>query len=395
MTPAEGARPDEGGSRGPGADAQSGADAATGCAFRELSAELRSLLRAWGEDPASWPAGRFGELALRAFELEWEAIPAYRAYCEARGAGPTTVGVWQEIPPVPTAAFREVDLAVTAPAAGDLVFRTSGTSRGRERRGRHRVVDPELYRASLEPAFGRFVLEAGARPLVLSLVPPFEPARDSSLGWMCDAIVGRFGAPGSRSVVVDGEPDWDGARQLVERCAAEDLPVCVLGTTLAVDAWLDRLEARGATPALPEGSVLMDTGGAKGRPSLRRDAVVERVGRLLGLSTASVVNEFGMTELLSQRYGRGESGVGPSPPLLGPPWLRTRVLDPVSLEPLPEGEEGVLCHLDLANAGSVVCVLTEDLGRVRGGALEWIGRSPGAPPRGCSLATAQLLDALD
>lgn len=364
-----------------------------------LCAELRSLFRDWETDFASWPAERFGELALRAFEIQWNAIPAYRAYCAARGADPADILDWRDIPPVPTAAFREVDLAVTPPAESDLVFRTSGTSRGRERRGRHRVVAPELYRASLEPTFARLVLEpagrAGVRPLVLSLVPPFERGRDSSLAWMCDAIVERFGGPGSRSVAREGEPEWEEARALAERCAEEDVPVCVLGTTLAVDAWLDRLEAGGGAVRLPEGSVLMDTGGAKGRPELQRRVVVERIGRALGLSPESVVNEFGMTELLSQRYGRGEAGAGASPALLGPPWLRTRALDPVTLDPLPDGEAGVLCHVDLANAGSVVCVLTEDLGRVQGGALEWIGRSPGAPPRGCSLATAELLDALD
>jgi hypothetical protein len=53
----------------------------------------------------------------------------------------------------------------------------------------------------------------------------------------------------------------------------------------------------------------------------------------------------------------------------------------------------VLCHLDLANVGSVCAVLTEDMGKVTDNVVEWIGRSPGAMPRGCSLATAQLLEA--
>ncbi|MDH3427700.1 MAG: hypothetical protein OEM23_04620, partial [Gemmatimonadota bacterium] len=76
-----------------------------------------------------------------------------------------------------------------------------------------------------------------------------------------------------------------------------------------------------------------------------------------------------------------------------PPWLRTRVVDPVSLAPLPDGEDGLLCHYDLANVGSVVAVLTEDRGRARGDTIQWLGRTPGAMPRGCSLATAELLEA--
>ena len=111
----------------------------------------------------------------------------------------------------------------------------------------------------------------------------------------------------------------------------------------------------------------------------------------LGLAGDSVINEFGMTELLSQRYGYGD----PAVPLLGPPWLRSRALDPVTLEELPQGEVGILCHYDLANLGSVCAVLTEDQGRIVGEGIDWLGRTAGASPRGCSLATAELLEAQD
>ena len=135
----------------------------------------------------------------------------------------------------------------------------------------------------------------------------------------------------------------------------------------------------------------MDTGGEKGREGLQRGRVLQGLGDQLGISSPSMVNEFGMTELLSQRYGRGE----PAVPLVGPPWLRSRVLDPVTLDEVPRGETGILCHFDLANLGSVCAVLTEDQGRVAGDGIEWVGRTHGAPPRGCSLATAELLEAQD
>ena len=118
---------------------------------------------------------------------------------------------------------------------------------------------------------------------------------------------------------------------------------------------------------------------------------MERLAGRLGIAPSSVINEFGMTELLSQRYA--PLTLGGSPPLRGPPWLLSRALHPETLEELPEGEVGVLNHFDLANVGSVCSVLTEDLGAVRENAVRWVGRSPGAPPRGCSLATAELLRA--
>ena len=75
----------------------------------------------------------------------------------------------------------------------------------------------------------------------------------------------------------------------------------------------------------------------------------------------------------------------------GPPWVRTRVLDPMTLEPKAPGEVGVLAHMDLANLGSVSSILTEDLGREVPGGFQLVGRSPGSEPRGCSLAMEDFL----
>jgi hypothetical protein len=65
------------------------------------------------------------------------------------------------------------------------------------------------------------------------------------------------------------------------------------------------------------------------------------------------------------------------------------VLDPATLDPLGPGESGVLCHFDLANAGSAMAILTEDLGRIVDGGLELRGRATGAELRGCSLTLAE------
>jgi hypothetical protein len=141
----------------------------------------------------------------------------------------------------------------------------------------------------------------------------------------------------------------------------------------------------------------MDTGGQKGL-----DRPVSRAGFLracwthLGIPTYYCVNEYGMTELCSQRYDAvlrdrfdGDS-LAPRR-LVGPGWLRTRVLDPDTLRPVPAGATGLLCHHDLANAGSMSVVLTEDLGRTVGDdGIEVQGRVAGAMPRGCGLLLADL-----
>jgi hypothetical protein len=79
---------------------------------------------------------------------------------------------------------------------------------------------------------------------------------------------------------------------------------------------------------------------------------------------------------------------------IAPPWVRTRVVDPETLQPLPPGRTGLLCHYDLANTGSVIAIQTEDMGVQLEEGFSLTGRAAGAPPRGCSLAMDELLAAV-
>ena len=144
----------------------------------------------------------------------------------------------------------------------------------------------------------------------------------------------------------------------------------------------------------------MDTGGFKGRSrTVSRATLYDELRERIGVPISSMINEYGMTELLSQFYEpvlrEGEPIGGlPGRRFVGPPWIRTRVLDPRDLTPVPDGAEGVLCHLDLANVGSVAHVLTEDRGVAVEGGFRVLGRPPGAPDRGCSLAMDAMLEAV-
>jgi hypothetical protein len=373
------------------------ARSAAASGFEALSRDLKQEFQAWRGE--TWSDRKFDRLARRLFEFQFTHCAPYRSYCVARRTDPGTIRDWREIPPVPAEAFRHVDLVCLRTEA-ELEFRTSGTSRGRELRGVHTVPDPTLYRASLRPAFRHLALGIDGEPdapRIVSLVPPFDAAAASSLAWMIDDLILAYGGAGSGSVASPRGIDWDSLAGLCRLAESDGGPGSerttdgpyLLGTTLAFAAWLDVLEGQDARFALPSSTLLMDTGGAKGREGLDRAAIFGRLLPRLGLEESRVINEFGMTELLSQRYGRG-TGVEP---LFAPPWLRSLVLDPVSLEPRGDGEEGILCHFDLANAGSVTAVLTEDRGRAERGGIVLLGRTPGAPPRGCSLSTAELLRA--
>jgi len=358
--------------------------------FDLLSTELVAAFDGWRPETSSWDEDTLNAWARRAFRLQFKGNTAYRKYCEAREVRPLDVNDWRDVVPVPSEAFRVVDLFVGNSADAELIFRTSGTSRGQSARGRHLVKSIELYRASLRAAFRVFVTKAANSTKIVALPPTFTPDSASSLGWMLDDLLRGFGSGDGLSVASPAGIDWGVLDAEVRESVRAGRPLCLLGTTLGFAEWLQRLQdGRSVGARLPEGSTLMDTGGEKGRPGLRRTNVVQGLVEHLGISRDAIVNEFGMTELLSQRYGHGD----PPYPLVGPPWLRSRVLDPVTLEEVPIGEMGILCHFDLANLGSVCAVLTEDQGRIVGDGIEWMGRTDGAPPRGCSLATAELLEA--
>lgn len=357
--------------------------------FQHLAEELESSFEAWENSPGPWSDERFEALALRIFALQYEANLPYGRYCRSINRDPDSVSSWTEIPAVPTAAFRHVDLIVGSSADAALRFRTSGTTRGETARGVHPVRRPETYAAALSGPFRHFVMSGREEATILVVHGPFDSTADSSLSWMFDRIFSQFGGFGS--VRLDPASGLTPPRVLsaLESVADPGKPVIIMGTTLAMAELLGALEEAGATVPLPEGSCVVDTGGAKGKEDIDRPALLTSLFSRLSLDSRAAINEFGMTELLSQRYGHGLGSVE----LVGPPWLRTRVLHPVTLAAVEPGEEGVLCHYDLANLGSVLAVLTEDRGRLAGEAIEWLGRTPGAPPRGCSLATAELLEA--
>ena len=89
-------------------------------------------------------------------------------------------------------------------------------------------------------------------------------------------------------------------------------------------------------------------------------------------------------------FGQGEGGHSV---FVEPPWLRVTAVDPITLAPVAEGEVGLARFTDLANVDSSLVVLTQDLVRRVPGGLVLLGRRPGAPLRGCSLAAEALAEA--
>jgi hypothetical protein len=334
----------------------------------------------------------FEELALAAFAWQLERIEPLRRLCERRELSPQTVTDWRQVPLVPTAAYKTLTLAA-APAVE--IFRSSGTT-GEERgeaRSVHPQPFPDLYRAVIDASFPHFCLPfagAGGKLPILSLIPTREQLPDSSLSFMADHILARWGSPesvtafGPRGVEAAPARSWAGARQ------REGKPVLILATAFALVQWLDALERLGLKFRLPAGSAVFETGGFKGRTTeVAREDLLARLQTWTGVPPSSVVREYGMTELTSQCYTGALLGEDPEL-FRAPHWVRVRILDPETLAEVPAGTPGLIAIFDLANLGSAVHLLTEDLGVAEGEGFRLLGRAAGAELRGCSLVVEEL-----
>ncbi len=364
-----------------------------GDTFARLADELAALFARGVDTPLNDEA--FNDIALRAFAHQVASNATYRSFCAARGADPVSVARWEDVPAVPATAFKHLDLVSSDERPVEAVFRTSGTTGGHGARGRHLVPSLALYRASLLPSFRAALVPEGCRPPLLSLIPPPGEAPDSSLSSMIGTVADEL-CDGARWVLSgEGRLDVDGFLEAAAALEAEGRAALVTGTAYAFVHLLDELLAREARVSLPAGTRIMETGGFKGRSrSLERDALYRAMEERLGVPAHHVVNEYGMTELLSQLYEPVlREGPGAERRHVPPPWLRVRALEPVTLEPVGHGQVGLLAFFDLANLGSVCHILTEDLGSVADDGVWLQGRVGGAEPRGCSRAVEELMSA--
>lgn len=368
-----------------------------------LRSALAGLMQADG--PARIDDDAFDRIALSVFRYQVDANPVYGAFVSNRGVDPREIESFTEIPAVPASAFKEVPLVCRDPRPIEAVFRTTGTTLRSAGRGEHRVRDLSLYRASLLSTAKRFLRpeltverdEKKNRIRILSLTPAPEDRADSSLVFMIGTWIQAWddGASGFFS-----DASWDlrsGDLDDALRGASRDgAPTLVVGTAFSFVHWLDR--SSGSPVELPPGSLVVETGGFKGRSrSVSRRDLYRGISNRLSVPGERIVNEYGMTEMLSQFYEPTLLLEGPAGPELrwhaGPSWVRTRILDPTTLAPVPDGRPGLLCHVDLANLDSVTAILTEDLGIEVEGGFRLLGRSEGAEPRGCSLAMEDLMNA--
>ncbi len=302
---------------------------------------------------------------MEVFALQRVRNPTYRRWLELSHQFELRPGTWRQIPSLPIALFRGHD-ARTGRWEAEGVFRSSGTTGSQTSKMPVRSLAD--YRAGCLRTFITLVGDP-AEFTIVALLPGYLERGDSGLIDMVDHLVARA-APGS-GFFLDDSP---GLRAAVAKTSARGGKILLWGVTFAL---LDL--ARHDRLVLPKGSIVMETGGMKGRgPELTRGQLHAALAVAFAVP---IYSEYGMTELSSQAYLLGEGGFQHAQTMR----VTARELgDPMAL--LPPGGQGALNVVDLANVDTCAFIQTEDLGRVYAdGTFDVLGRVDRSVVRGCNL----------
>jgi len=260
----------------------------------------------------------------------------------------------------------------TEPESNRLYFTSSGTTGINT--AYHIVPNPNIYRISTRTGFD-FAFPNIDKTRILALLPSYLERKHASLVWMVQDLVAYKGLPGSGFYL----HDFDKLKFDIEASIRSKEPLFIIGVTYALLDFFDTYAIH-----LPSDTVLMETGGMKGK---RVEWVRPEVHRFLLERTMlkTIYSEYGMTELLSQAYSCGQGRY------MCPPWMKVYIRDinDVFL-PVAEGQSGRICVVDLANVYSCSHIATDDIGRIyKDGSFEVLGRADAASLRGCSLLYAE------
>ena len=308
----------------------------------------------------------FNNICLKTFKFQYEHLPVYRKYCDLIQKTPNQVNSYLDIPFLPIEFFKTHEL-IAQGKTQEVVFSSSGTTGSTT--SRHLVASKKLYEESFFRAFKQFYGEVEGR-VILALLPSYLERKGSSLIYMVDALIKKSNRKQSGFFLHNHEELYDTLANLKE---AGEKPI-LFGVTFGL---LDFIEEYSI--AYPDLTVI-ETGGMKGR---RKEMIREEVHEILskGFQVHKIHSEYGMTELLSQGYSKGD-GI-----FYAPEWMKILIRDPNDPFTLLEsGKSGAINVIDLANLYSCSFIATQDLGiRYPDASFKVLGRFDNSDIRGCNL----------
>jgi Acyl-protein synthetase, LuxE len=319
----------------------------------------------WNDNFFGIKEGGFEALALEVFRFQSTNNPIYKAYLEALNVNPLFIVSIKQIPFLPIRFFKShaVQSTLFEPAA---IFESSGTTGSIN--SSHLVKNLSLYEESFIRGFELFYGPV-KEYCILGLLPSYLERNNSSLVYMVDKLIQLSKHPQSGFYLDEYEKLYIILSELEKR----KQKIILIGVTFAL---LDFAE-KYSLPLCH--TIIMETGGMKGRrEEMIRLQVHDSLKKSLGVSV--IHSEYGMTELLSQAYSKGEGIFN------CPPWMKVMVRDEEDPLLVKENGSGVINVIDLANIYSCSFIATDDAGKINAdGSFEVLGRMDGSDLRGCSL----------
>lgn len=308
----------------------------------------------------------FEAIALDVFAQQFQSTSVYQRFCRHLGKDPLNVQKLKDIPFLPIEFFKS-HRVIAQGIEPQIVFTSSGTTG--QATSKHFVGDLELYEQSFLKTFNLFYGDP-REWVILALLPSYLEREGSSLIYMVEHLRKKSGHPTSGFYL----HDLEALKDTLLNCEKKDQKVLLIGVSFALLDLVEKHEFK------LRNTVIMETGGMKGK---RQEMIREELHKILtqGFGVDYINSEYGMTELLSQAYSKGE-GIFECPP-----WMRMLIRDPE--DPFNfqhQGRTGGINVIDLANINSCSFIATQDLGRDLGhGQIEILGRFDNSDIRGCNL----------
>jgi hypothetical protein len=308
----------------------------------------------------------FEELAIKVFRYQAKNCDVYNAFIKGLKIDSALVDKIEHIPFMPVEFFK-LHKVMAGDGDAEVVFTSSGTTGMIT--SSHSVTDVSWYVQSFRKAFQLFYGDI-KNYTVLALLPSYLEREGSSLIYMARDLITQSANSDSGFFLYNHQELYN----ILQKQKVARKPTLLIGVTFALLDFVEQYQID-----FP-GLIVMETGGMKGR---RKEMIREELHNTLcaGFGVQSIHSEYGMTELLSQAYSKGE-GI-----FKAPPWMKiiTRdTNDPFTL--VDAGKTGGVNVIDLANINSCSFIATQDLGKVyEDGSFEVLGRFDNSDIRGCNL----------
>ena len=308
----------------------------------------------------------FEALALEVFRFQAKNNNIYSNYINHLGIIPGSIQQLDQIPFLPIEFFKTRKV-ITGKDIPGKIFTSSGTTGSGT--SKHYVTDINWYRESFTRTFQYFYGNPG-QYCILALLPSYLEREGSSLIYMMDFLI-RISKNPESGFFLD---KLDTLAEKIIRLREQKQKILLFGVSFALLNLAEKYK-----PDL-SGQIVMETGGMKGR---REEIIRKELHEILNkaFNTKVIHSEYGMTELLSQAYSKG-NGIFHTPP-----WMKVQIrdgYDPLSY--IKKGRSGGINVIDLANYNSCSFIETKDLGRLLpDGGFEVSGRFDSSDIRGCNL----------